>query len=98
MSNNVIIIACFTKRSGVSSLRLAITAKAEFKLIQISAKNYSILRTSMPKHPVCHIRNFAGFYTFKVNMLFKDRLSKFSMQHILLIMHVFLWRVGTEHA
>lgn len=76
MSNNVIIIACFTKISGVSSLRVAITVEAEFKLIQISAKNYSILRTSMPKHPLCHIRIFGGFYTFKVNMLFKDRIQK----------------------
>lgn len=92
MSNNVIIIACFTKISGLSSLRVVITLEAEIKLIQISAKNYSILRTSMLKHPVCHIRIFGGFYIFKVNM-FKDRI-----QRILLVMHVFLWRVGTEYS
>lgn len=31
------------------------------------------------------------FVVFKVNMLIKDRLSQFSMQHILSVTHVFVW-------
>lgn len=88
LPSDAIIAACLTKISGIPSLRVAISAEAELKLIYlylsqklVFTENYYPEVSCIPDKKFSGLGWFFWFFSmvFKVNILIEDRLLQFSL-------------------